>query len=1076
MRRGALTVVALLFALPAVAQLVVEPLDIATDDALAARARGRVLVEFDGLPAAYHAPHAMETTRSLFARFHGDLARINGGLVAASADAAPRAVIRHEYSVAFLGAAVDASPTTVKAIAALPYVRRVYRDNIVRATVIGPKMPVVLDGVVNARTRVNADSLPTLGDGVRVAIIDTGIDYTHPALGGHFGPGFKVAGGHDFYNDDDDPFDDNGHGTHVAGIIAADSDSLIGVAPHATLYAFKVLNSDGGGTTDDIIAGIERAADPNGDGDPSDHVDVANMSLGGYGNADDPQSRAVDNAVAAGIVMCIAAGNSGGFAVILSPGTAHDAVTVAAIQDDGTMTTFSSRGPSPGALQFKPDVAAPGFHIVSSVPGATTASLSGTSMASPHVAGVAALVKALHPDWGPHQIKAALISSATAIGSSGRERGAGRVDAERASRATALLDAAGVSFGIDSSSGGSFDEHRTFSVTNTATTPLHLTASKGTLPNGVSLTVTPSSTTVAAGASQAFDVQLHVQNGSADFPATSALEGELSLAGDGGTTLHVPWLLVRAARLTLTYDAFSLVPRATAPDGTTAYMTPYADAAAELFSPPNKSWEIFFGGSDPGGDFSVIRFVRLPSRSVSGDTTFASSANDAPYAVSISGRDEAGNALSALAPGGAARQTVIVRFDVNGPASYVIVGHRERFYLASMPGYRIVTYEQYLDPEHMRFFNVHHDPIDGGTISGPVVLEKGIAQYGHGRLQWKKGVGTVEACSMLMLTSGGLVHPFIEICLPHTGGDTVGLDYYATPDALGTDLLYGFTLSSDTLTTPPLRALENNVVISSDATPGPLAYTLVHDMPATIGLGPLHATGLLHALKRDAVGGSIGGAWGETLPGVMNGLRWELYDETGAMTDHGALPQNAMTTSVKAQGRVHVFRDGFAVDGYPALFEADVVRSASVIDAQPPNVGSMRIVNAAGNAAESLANGEAAVLQFTAADQQNGQNLDVVAPQSDATAVAYRVNGTNEWHALTNVVDSTETGNAGTLGHTPPGDVNHVDLREATAHGDSLIDLRITIVDRSGNSMTLTQSPAFVVGNVPVPPKRRSLR
>jgi hypothetical protein len=272
-----------------------------------------------------------------------------------------------------------------------------------------------------------------------------------------------------------------------------------------------------------------------------------------------------------------------------------------------------------------------------------------------------------------------------------------------------------------------------------------------------------------------------------------------------------------------------------------------------------------------------------------------------------------------------------------------------------------------------------------------------------------------------------------------------------------------------------MRALDDSVFMSTDAVPGPLAYTLAHDTPATIGIGPLHALALLRAVKGDA-GGSIGGAWGDSRPGLLNGLRWELYDEAGAMTSQGVLPQNAMTSSLKAHGRVHLFRDGFSVDGHPALFEADIVRSTSIIDTQPPNVGSMRVRNASGNAAEHLANGEAAVLQFTAGDVQNAQNLDVAAPQSQATAVAYRVHGTSEWHALENVVESTEIGSVATLGHTPPGDVNHVDLRDATAHADSLIDLRVTVVDSSGNSMTLTQSPAFVVGDVPVPPKRRSVR
>ena len=158
------------------------------------------------------------------------------------------------------------------------------------------------------------------------------------------------------------------------------------------------------------------------------------MSLGGAGGADDPQSIAVDNAVAAGVVMCVAAGNAGGFASIGTPGSARDAVTVGAIQDDGTMTTFSSRGPVPHTLDFKPDVVAPGTRSSHRGPATRTRSLSGTSMATPHVAGVAALIKALHPDWGAAQIKEALIASATPLPASPTSAAPGRVDAALASR------------------------------------------------------------------------------------------------------------------------------------------------------------------------------------------------------------------------------------------------------------------------------------------------------------------------------------------------------------------------------------------------------------------------------------------------------------------------------------------------------------------------------------------------------------------------------------------------------------------------------------------------------------------
>lgn len=119
------------------------------------------------------------------------------------------------------------------------------------------------------------------GEGIKIAILDTGVDYRHPDLRGDcFGqPECKVVGGYDVMNKDDDPIDDQGHGTHVV-FIAAGNGGLKGVAPEAKIFAYKVLNEDGSGNYDDIIEVIERVLDPNGDRDISDRVDVINLSLG----------------------------------------------------------------------------------------------------------------------------------------------------------------------------------------------------------------------------------------------------------------------------------------------------------------------------------------------------------------------------------------------------------------------------------------------------------------------------------------------------------------------------------------------------------------------------------------------------------------------------------------------------------------------------------------------------------------------------------------------------------------------------------------------------------------------------
>lgn len=168
------------------------------------------------------------------------------------------------------------------------------------------------------------------GKGTTVAILDSGVDYTHPDLGGGLGEGHKVVGGYDFANGDTDPMDDNGHGTHVAGIIAgraAGPGGVTGVAPGASILAYKVMDDAGEGYTSDIVAGIEAAADP---ANPH-RADVINMSLGGYGDGTDPLGAAATAATEAGVVVVASAGNEGpGRDTVGTPAAADGVIAVGA--------------------------------------------------------------------------------------------------------------------------------------------------------------------------------------------------------------------------------------------------------------------------------------------------------------------------------------------------------------------------------------------------------------------------------------------------------------------------------------------------------------------------------------------------------------------------------------------------------------------------------------------------------------------------------------------------------------------------------------------------------------------------
>lgn len=215
------------------------------------------------------------------------------------------------------------------------------------------------------------------GTDVRVAVLDTGIDYTHPELAA------CVAGGWDFVNNDADPMDDHGHGTHIAGTIAAPDDGygVVGLAPGAELYALKVLGANGSGSFSSVLAAIQWCIE-NG-------IQVTNNSYGSAGHPGSIVEQAFANATAAGIVMVAAAGNSGNSAGtgdnVNYPARFPSVIAVAATTSSDVRASFSCTGPDL-------ELAAPGQAIYSTLRGGGYGTMSGTSMACPHVVGAAAVL------------------------------------------------------------------------------------------------------------------------------------------------------------------------------------------------------------------------------------------------------------------------------------------------------------------------------------------------------------------------------------------------------------------------------------------------------------------------------------------------------------------------------------------------------------------------------------------------------------------------------------------------------------------------------------------------------------
>jgi subtilisin family serine protease len=308
-----------------------------------------------------------------------------------------------------------------------PGVSRIWLDGTVKAA---------LDKSVRQIGAPEAWQNGMTGKGVATAVLDTGIDAEHPDLSD------AILDSRDFTGSPEGAADRNGHGTHVASIITGDgsaSDGAYkGVAPDTQLLIGKVLDSKGSGRESQIIAGMEWAT--------SRGARVVNMSLGAQPtDGTDPMAQAVNSLTAStGALFVIAAGNSGGSQEVSTPASADAALAVGAVDAEDHLAHFSSRGPRVGDQAVKPEITAPGVGIAAARAAGTSLGdpvddfytrLDGTSMATPHVAGAAALLAQEHPDWHADQLKAALTSTAKPNPDLDVfAQGTGRVDVARAVR------------------------------------------------------------------------------------------------------------------------------------------------------------------------------------------------------------------------------------------------------------------------------------------------------------------------------------------------------------------------------------------------------------------------------------------------------------------------------------------------------------------------------------------------------------------------------------------------------------------------------------------------------------------
>ncbi|SFE61406.1 S8 family serine peptidase [Alteribacillus iranensis] len=586
-------------------------------------------------------------------------------------DKFPDMDIVRTYEHIFHGLAVRVNDHSLGALSTIEGVQRADRSVSYQSTL---KDSVPFIGAESIRHKLDENGAHLTGKGIKIGIIDTGIDYNHPDLARNY------KGGYDFVDRDDDPLEGTiirggqgtFHGTHVAGIIAANG-SARGVAPDADIYMYRALGPAGQGSTEQILASIERAIE--------DEVDVLNLSLGSPINGPDwPTSKALDKAVDAGIVAVTSNGNSGpSMWSVGSPGTAEKAISVGAsipplrmpvltlfgqpelsvgmkpiqgtvpwqfqrdlplvngglgLEEDLEMANgkavlierggiplvrkivnarragaaavliynnvagefsarveepqpipavtinrehgetlqqaieekkdpstyailrtilkeetdhmafFSSRGPVTRSWEIKPDIVAPGVDIDSTVPHGYLA-LNGTSMAAPHIAGAAALVKQARPEWGPEQIKAALMNTAVSLTDKDNHtyppfvQGAGRVDLEKALRTDTLVYPGALSFGVwqlhrkekahqkEIVIENHSDETKTYRIENDNVDML-----------GLQWNI-PSKIRVGPGEKKKVTVEMEVEPGAVDY---DSLYGSLIVSG-GNEDIHLPYLL-----------------------------------------------------------------------------------------------------------------------------------------------------------------------------------------------------------------------------------------------------------------------------------------------------------------------------------------------------------------------------------------------------------------------------------------------------------------------------------------------------------------------------------------------------
>jgi subtilisin family serine protease len=991
--------------------------------------------------------------------------------------------IRHQYYKTFFGVSITVPSWMLPMIYHLSYVKAVHFDREVHAT-IEPAIEFIGASTV-------WETFGTQGEGIRIGIIDSGIDYLHPALGGGFGPGFKVAGGFDFVSNDNDPMDDYGHGTHVAGIASANADTVKGVAPLATLYAYKVLDAIGNGSEGNIIEAIEWTVDPDQNGDDADKLDIVNMSLGkDEGNPTDPTSIAVNNATQLGVVFCISAGNSGGrtpvegkennyffdgSATISSPGTAELAITVGASDLSDKLAHFSSRGPNRTSFGIKPEVVAPGVDINSTYLNSEFRVISGTSMATPMITGVAALIKSVHPSWSPAMIKSAIVNKAKDIGISDYLQGGGRVQAVNSVSAKTLINPSTLSYGLDAPSAATWTLPETLYVFNKHTASQSYTvAVTGTLP-GISLSVFPSLFSIPADDSLMITVTLSVNNTLVQVEDENILRFTGSVLFNGSAdTARVPWAFVRANRLVITtsepnafFFGYSNISSILSTANTVSWTSP---TRAELYSPAKGTYEFFTLFRNPAGTSRIV--INEGISIINDDVDLFLDGAQAVNPLIYHGVDHLGNLLTGYR---ASQRSLITSLPNAGDWTTTFQGGSDTLLLSNVSNtHSFKPVEFQVDLVNTKTFHaIQFDKFTG--MNGERIAVNSSANFIQQHFKVKVPPGTPVAANITQFWSytdfngsGGFSGIGFDVDTVSVIGDEYSFTGYFGKSSIPLQdiaaKIYtsysnvpGLSLDYET---PFIMPYGDSIVATAREFVTPAIPRFTNGSTMTFGGSPPH---LLMSWLNNVFGTNtlhfqtnFRGMLRENRNNDITAGTYSVFDKDGTelFTKSLGEPRQALQLTAETY-KVVISSSNYWLRGARGTITLTSEFNLGVgLPANPPTITSFMMLDTNGHPTDTFKKDERATLQLSVNVNNFSNN---VLPLADSTKAWYRKYGTSPWLplALTEVARIVDN----------EGIIMQADLGAVMAEDSIAVDLRVASVDSNGFRMDQVVSPAFAVGN-----------